>query len=245
MKIKPKKIIRVRRRTLSLQINENGELIVRVPKYISDALINQFIEKHEKWIDEKVNEMLQKKSRIPIYNFIDGEEYLFLGNKYKLKIENFETSHKSKIKIENQFLLVSSNDKKSIPKLIEKFYKEEFRKIIQQRVDYFLPKFNELMNSSFSYQKIKISSGRKNIGSCSAKGNLNFSWRLVQAPLDVIDYVVVHEIVHLKEKNHNKAFWRKVKSLKPNYKENLNWIKENWFFLRDFLRKQNQPRLIN
>ena len=68
------------------------------------------------------------------------------------------------------------------------------------------------------YNKINITNAQKRWGSCSSKGNLNFSWRLVMAPLPVLDYVVIHELVHLEERNHGKSFWDKVKMLMPDHK---------------------------
>lgn len=69
-------------------------------------------------------------------------------------------------------------------------------------------------------------------GSCSSKGSFNFSWRLIMAPVPVIDYVVVHELVHLEEKNHSKIFWIKVKMLLPNYETYKDWLKENSYLLK-------------
>ena len=79
----------------------------------------------------------------------------------------------------------------------------------------------------FKVKKIRISSARTRWGSCSAKGTLSFTWRLVMAPPDVIDYVVVHELCHLKELNHSKAFWAQVEAILPDYKTRRKWLKDN------------------
>ena len=80
--------------------------------------------------------------------------------------------------------------------------------------------------------KLCISSARTRWGSCSAKGTLSFTWRLVMAPLDIIDYVVVHELCHLKEMNHSRAFWERVETILPDYKRRRKWLKENGGALR-------------
>ncbi|HRT99184.1 MAG TPA: M48 family metallopeptidase, partial [Ignavibacteriales bacterium] len=67
---------------------------------------------------------------------------------------------------------------------------------------------------------------------CSPKGNLNFSWRLIMAPLSVIDYVVVHELAHLEQRNHSKAFWSIVKMLLPDYEKSNDWLKDNHYLLK-------------
>jgi predicted metal-dependent hydrolase len=240
--IKPEKVIRSKRKTLSLQINENGELIVRVPKFVSDSAIQQFIEKHRNWIEKKVREINLKKSRLRKHSFVEGEEYLFIGNSYSLKFVdgNFLISaHEGSFPLfSGEFFLLKKSQIDNAAKLIEKLYKKEARSILEDRVKFYVERFNQIYGYDYSFRKIKLTNGRRNIGSCSPKGDLNFSWRIIQAPIEIIDYIVVHEIVHLKEKHHRKTFWSKVKKLYPNFKNSVEWVKENWFYLRDFLRNE-------
>ena len=79
---------------------------------------------------------------------------------------------------------------------------------------------------------MKITNALKTWGSCSHQGNLNFTWRLIMAPLNVIDYVVVHELIHLDEKNHSRIFWDKVEILIPEYKGYKEWLKKNGHLLK-------------
>ena len=79
---------------------------------------------------------------------------------------------------------------------------------------------------------LKFNNAQKRWASCSPKNNLNFSWRLIMAPIGVVDYVVVHELVHLEEKNHSKEFWRKVKVLLPQYERYERWLKKYGYLLR-------------
>ncbi len=80
---------------------------------------------------------------------------------------------------------------------------------------------------AFRFERVKITGARKRWGSCSPKGILNFSWRLILAPPPVVEYVVIHELVHLVERNHSRRFWRRVESLMPDYKTRRAWLKEN------------------
>ncbi|MBC7195216.1 MAG: M48 family metallopeptidase, partial [Caldisericia bacterium] len=107
-----------------------------------------------------------------------------------------------------------------------KFYKNRAIEIISQRVDYY-----SKMNS-FKYNKIKINSATKRWGSCTSKGNLNFSYRLIMAPIEIIDYVVVHELVHLVDKTHSKSFYEKISKILPDYKKRKNWLNENGYLLK-------------
>jgi predicted metal-dependent hydrolase len=79
----------------------------------------------------------------------------------------------------------------------------------------------------FTYRSLRITSANRRWGSCGPKGTLNFSWRLVMAPLAVIDYVIVHELVHLEIKNHSHAFWEQVAQIMPDYSVRIAWLKAN------------------
>jgi predicted metal-dependent hydrolase len=85
--------------------------------------------------------------------------------------------------------------------------------------------------NGFAWKQIRISSARTRWGSCSTTGNLSFTWRLVLAPLEVIDYVVIHELVHTTIKNHSPAFWHRVAEIMPGYKQQVTWLKRNGRFL--------------
>jgi len=107
----------------------------------------------------------------------------------------------------------------------EQWYKAQALKVLSERVRYYAAKHG------FQPGRIRISSARTRWGSCSSKGTLSFTWRLVMAPLEVIDYVVIHELVHLKVKNHSKTFWGSVAALMPDYKKYVAWLKKNGSFL--------------
>jgi predicted metal-dependent hydrolase len=83
----------------------------------------------------------------------------------------------------------------------------------------------------FQPGRIRITSARTRWGSCSSKGTLSFTWRLVMAPLEVVDYVVIHELAHLRVKNHSQVFWDSVAALMPDYKRHVTWLKKNGRFL--------------
>jgi hypothetical protein len=106
------------------------------------------------------------------------------------------------------------------------WYRGQARMVLTERVDFFA------REHAFKIGKIRISSARTRWGSCSSKDTLSFTWRLVMAPLDVIDYVVVHELCHLKEMNHSKAYWAQVEAILPDYKRRRKWLKDNGGKLR-------------
>ncbi len=127
--------------------------------------------------------------------------------------------------IKKQKLIRDRNEK--IAKIsIPKITKQEALKKITQRVKYYASL------SGFKYNKIKITHAKKRWGSCSYQNNLNFTIRLALAPLPVINYVVVHELCHIKEKNHSRNFWQEVSKIIPNYKIHQQWLKDNSYLLK-------------
>lgn len=234
--IEPYKIVRSKRKTISIKINEQGELIINAPYFISNKTIFQFITKHSDWIistKEKVKESISKYRN---KKFVDGENYLILGEVHKLKLMDPEHfSETIKLDFVNKNILLNSNCQSSAKTILINFYKELAYEILESRVKRYLLLYKSIFNEELTYTRIRLSDAKGRLGSCSPHGILSFSWRIIQAPIDVVDSVVVHEIVHLKEKNHKKNFWLKVLAMKCTYKSNLKWIKENWFQLREFL----------
>lgn len=103
-----------------------------------------------------------------------------------------------------------------------KIYKKKAKEQIQKRVEY----YSAFIPESTKINRIMVKEQKKRWGSCSSKGNLNFNWRLILAPPEVLDYVVVHEMCHLKYMNHSKEFWCEVERILPDYKERRKWLKE-------------------
>ena len=105
------------------------------------------------------------------------------------------------------------------------WYKNAAREKIRQRLDW----YSEA--SGLKYNRVNITSAMRRWGSCSGKAYLSFSWRLIMAPLKVIDYVVVHELAHIEVKNHSKNFWSKVRTIMPDYEHAKSWLRHNEFLL--------------
>ncbi len=221
--IKIEKIIRTKRKTIGLQITDDATLIIKVPYHIGEDEIKNILLKHKNWINKKVKKIKERKIKYYPKKFIEGEKFLFLGKYYKLKIEKRE---ELKLNINEKYFVISEAPLALKKRLFTEWYKKNGYKVISERVKYYVQKYG------FSYNKINITDAKKRWGSCSPSNNLNFSLRLIMAPIDIVDYVIVHELCHLKEKNHGKSFWRKVKSIMPDYKEKERWLKENGYFLR-------------
>jgi Predicted metal-dependent hydrolase len=215
--IKIEKIIRSNRKTIAIKPTENGTIIVKAPKKATNKLIIEIIEQHKDKILKKLKE-LEKIKEINFKQFVAGEEFLYIGKAYKLYIvENLETP----LKFQDGFYL-SKDYKNQRREIFIDWYKKQAKIIIPNRVKYWAEK------CGYSIKKVGITNANKQWGSCSAKGNLNFSWRLILAPLEVIDYVIVHKLSHLKELNHSKNFWNEFKKCMPEYKKHHDWLKNSF-----------------
>lgn len=222
MQIKIDQIIRSKRKSIGLEITPEASLIVRAPHLTSLKTIQKIIDAKSRWIENK-KQLLQKKiTRYQPKKFIPGEQFLYLGNTYFLEIGSF---YKAPFCLEESFKL-SKRYAQNAEAVITSWYKRKASQKFGERARFFYAL------TGLKYAQIKVNSAQTRWGSCSYSGNLNFSWRLIMAPEAVIDYVVVHELVHLEEKNHSRQFWQKVQKILPEYAEHRKWLKENGYLLR-------------
>jgi len=210
-------LIRSKRRSISLEINQYGRLTVRAPHHAPDEEIYSLINSKKTWIIEKQNQAYQKMQEAPPKHFIEGEQFLYLGKTYPLQIIDQQLEP---LVLNGRFLLAAGNQANGM-QIFEKWYREQAARVIK-------PRTSELAEQyGFSYKIIRINGAKTRWGSCGPKGSLNFPWRLVMAPGDVIDYVIVHELVHLRIRNHTRRYWQSVKEIMPDYKQRLNWLHDN------------------
>jgi len=209
------KFVRSKRRTLSLIVESDGSLTVRAPLGMREADIRRLIEEKIDWIQRK--QAKARKEAVRPHQFIDGETLPYLGREVPLCLVR---DQRPALILDGRFKLVRSAQSRA-ESVFEAWYKKQARIVLMERVVFFANKYG------FEVTKIRISSARTRWGSCSRKGTLNFTWRLVMAPPDVIDYVVVHELCHLRELNHSPAFWAQVEAILPDYKPKRKWLKVN------------------
>jgi predicted metal-dependent hydrolase len=215
------KIVRSKRRTIALIITPDARLIVRAPLRASGEVIDALIREKEGWIRKKVAEM---KERPPatVHAYEEGEIFYFLGRAYPLHIVD-----DSRATIERtDRLCISRALGTEIPAWIKRWYILEAEKEIRSRCMWFS------ITTGYTPASIRISDARGRWGSCTSKGGLNFSWRLIQAPLEIVDYVIVHELVHLRQPDHSQKFWAKVREIMPDYERRRSWLRENERLLR-------------
>lgn len=213
---KPYKLIRSKRRTIALAVTADASLIVRAPMNTSESYIERLVSSKVEWIRQAVARVSSRPKPV-VHEYIEGEGFLYLGKSYKLRIAKKAAE---KLEFKAAFIL-SAKERKNARELLVSWYKQEAKKQITERLDSYARR------SGLTYGAIRITTANRRWGSCSTSGNLNFSWRLMMAPLWVVDYVVVHELAHLEHKNHSLPFWSRVKVMYPGYEKARLWLKQN------------------
>ena len=215
-------LFRTRRRTLAVIVEDDGRIVVRAPLRMHKGDIDEFVNAREKWILTKQAQALKRSARFVTKQYVSGEVFLYQGDPYRLEIED----------VQRQPLIFNGGfhlSKASLPRaqaIFEKWYRRQAFRVISERAGLFAA------TNDFTFNQIKITAARKQWGACGPGGNLRFTWRLVMAPLPIIDYVVVHELVHLHHRNHSKRFWGKVKSILPDFRQREDWLEEHGVLLR-------------
>lgn len=214
--MKPK-IVRSKRKTIALVVQPDGELLIRAPKRATRKEIDALLEKHAAWVAKKQAEAKAKETATPSHQFVEGEHFPFLGKKYPLRLL---PKPEPALSFKDEFYLAKDLQPRANA-IFEKWYKKAARHFFNERVRYYAEKYG------FEVAKVKLSSAKKRWGSCSSTGNLNLVWRLVMASPEIVDYVIVHELCHLREANHSKRFWAEVEAILPDYRSRRRWLKEN------------------
>jgi predicted metal-dependent hydrolase len=217
MSVQIDEFIRARRRTISIQVQPDGKVVVRAPLRAAEKLIRAFVESKAGWITRKKAEAASR-APVAVRQFRDGEPFPLLGREVPLRVAD---GKRATLSLTDGEFIISAGALPKAAQFFEKWYKAYALKVLTERVKLYAARHG------FAPGRIRITSARTRWGSCSSRGTLSFTWRLVMAPLEVLDYVVVHELVHLKVKNHSKAFWDAVAALMPDYKDRMAWLKSN------------------
>ncbi len=198
-----------RRRSIGLRIDDAG-LTVNMPMRASEKWLHSVLQEKADWVVQKLAGWQSKKQ--PRQQWVDGEPILFRGERFTLQIVPglFETPPQ----LNGMCLcvhVVDATDQAAIAKIVTQWYRREALQVFTECVEHFAP----LMN--VAPREVKLSTARTQWGSCTARGTVRLNWQLVKMPLELIDYVVVHELAHLLEMNHSSAFWRVVEAACPDY----------------------------
>ena len=206
-------VVRSKRKSVALVIDNEANLIVRAPIQMSDTTIDEFVRKKRRWINEKQQQVAVFGEKHPPIVVETGESIMYLGSSYAIIKDEVNA-----VKVSgNELILPEGYDIAALTVWL----KEQAMQIILERVSLYANIMGVTPGT------IKLSEAKARWGSCSTKNNMNFAWRLIMCPLSVIDYVVVHELSHITYKNHSPAFWARVNTVFPAYEDAQEWLKAN------------------
>ncbi len=212
------KIIKSFRKTITMKIDEAWELIVKAPFFMSKKMIENFINKNKAWVEKRKQQILER-----LKSYKEDEKFFYFWDEHKLLYKIWTKN----IEFDWMNFYIDKKNKDKADILFADFYKNEARKYIEKRIKFIAAKYN------LEFNKLKITSAKTRWWSCTSQKNINFSYRLIMAPIKTIDYVIIHELAHLTEMNHSKKFWdlveKMMKWLYPwDYKIYQNWLKQHW-----------------
>jgi predicted metal-dependent hydrolase len=208
------RVVRSRRaKQIHLRLLGDCTVEVVVPPGVRLPSIGDILRSKQRWIERRLDRLAAQP---PIRS--DRVEYL--GTEYNVIVQR-HSGRAGRILLQERSLCLEVPDGMPVVPVIEAFLRQHARAILRERATAWA------VVMQVQFRRLSVRDQRTRWGSCSADGGLNFSWRLVMAPLPVLEYVVIHELMHLRELNHSSRFWDGVATYCPGYKVQRAWLKEN------------------
>lgn len=214
-----------KRKKLTITVERDRRVIVHAPSGASDETIYNAVENKRQWLYSKLThtQKYRDRSHPPGKEVVNGESAPYLGSDYRIEIRDTPSGE---VEFAGAFLVPPSHTSKR-REVLRSWYLERAREKILARVN------QHAKQLGVAFGEAKIVDNRYRWGSCTVQGNVNFNWRLIKAPMFVIDYVVVHELAHLIESNHTSRFWNVVRAATPTMAKAKTWLKDHGQILED------------
>jgi predicted metal-dependent hydrolase len=219
--------VSARARILRLVVRQESGLEIVVPHGVRSRQIEEALHRKASWILKS----MRRLQALP--ELRDGRELSCMGQllRLQLSVSDRVALERPRVTLAGEILLVTlrqsdQNNSDVLRRTLEGWFRRRAHTLIPER----LMAANQTFG--FRYGRVTIKEQKSRWGSCSRAGNLNFNWRLLMAPLPVLDYVLIHELAHLQELNHAPAFWQLVASACPDYQTQRRWLREHGHTLR-------------
>jgi predicted metal-dependent hydrolase len=220
-------IIKKKKKNIGIAITKDGKVLVTTPFFVEDYYIQEVMNKRSAWVISKIKLMKERNKELVEMKYLKGDMLTFLGHNYPLEVVERNIKN-GKVDFDGRLIRViisqSMDEEKRLREIkitLTKWYREEALNTFKDRTSYYSNILGLFPNN------LRIKEQRTLWGSCSSKNNINYNWKLIMAPLDILDYIVVHELCHLKHRNHSKDFWDLVERIMPDYKIKRKWLREN------------------
>ena len=215
-------LVRSKRKTVALVIRPDASLEVRAPTRLPLTAIQQFIQEKTPWILKHQEQVRAGLSAARGRQYASGETFLYLGQEYSLVVT---AGKRAGLRFKDGIFYLTSAGPQQAEDLFTQWYRRQARQVLELRTTSWASQLN------IQYSAIRITSARTRWGSHSSKGTICYTWRLVMAPVEVIDYVIVHELMHARQPNHSQKFWDLVAAVLPDYRQRRKWLKTNGHLL--------------
>ena len=211
------------RQTTVIQI-KGGAVVVRAPLAAKDRTIEGFLDQKSAWIEKTLsNERHKAPPQTTLFH--EGASFLFLGQSHHLRFREGRPMRAEFTAGALQVWLPADPDTRRQGQRARRLIEAHYRMLA---LDHFTRKSRHAAQTLGTFPRsVRVRDTKSRWGSCSAEGGLSFCWRVIMAPESVVDYLVAHEVAHLVEMNHSKAFWKHVERLCPDYKSRRRWLKEH------------------
>jgi predicted metal-dependent hydrolase len=228
------------RRKLTISLKPGKPIVVKASLRTPMKLIEAFLLEKERWIEKHMTQFEQQLAEFPDKKLVQAETFPFLGEPLTLRFvltplkQVFFSRHEHHLQMHLPEALWNEISEDEIqeyfPKL-QKFYQLEAEKLVRERIQIWSEQMQLFPKS------VNLRNQKSRWGSCSSRGSIQINWRLIGAPLFVIDYILIHELAHLQHMNHSNKFWDLVARHYPEYEEAEKWLKEKHQLLA-FLRPE-------
>ena len=219
------KIVRSgKRKTLGITVERDRSVVVHAPDSLSDDEVRRIVDAKRQWIFEKRRHPQKYKERTPPgKEVVNGESAPYLGRDYRIQVRETDSGQ---VEFARQFLVPPAHQAKR-REVLKEWYIAEAKEKILTRVR------QHARELGVEFSTARIVNNRYRWGSCTVGDSVNFNWRLIKAPMFVIDYVIIHELAHLIESNHTPAFWNIVRANTPRMEKAKEWLKEHGQLLEE------------
>lgn len=215
-----------RRKTFAIQVSEMGVKVI-APDNAEKAEIDSVLCKKAPWILQQLADFEEIQAYDEKVKFLSGEKLPYLGRNYRLKVYKEDIEDVCFSFKQGKFIAVVSSSysdeqlREILYPLFKKWVMTRAKKIAAERVKRYL------LTSNLNPNEIKIKDQQLRWGTCTASGNIILNWKVFLAPMPVIDYVIAHEMAHLKVMDHSQKFWETLEMLDPAYREKKEWLRLN------------------
>lgn len=215
-----------RKKTTAIHVTPTATVVISVPRDLEEDRVCEIVEKKARWILEKKEFMRSRSHFNMAKEFVSGESFLYQGKQYRLKVTKSSARGNTcrlvagRLQVQIGEDLDAESHKEAVKNTLVEWYRKHAEEKILGRLPLIARK------AGIKPKAVQIKNQNKRWGSCSRTGVVRFNWKVVMAPISVMDYVIAHELCHLVHGNHSPQFWQKVQTICPEYNLKRRWLRD-------------------